>query len=221
VDLGASLLAAVDNARLALVLRDPIAASNDVGQALSFARQLPNRPSNLIRSEPTSIDHDRTSGAKGTDIYHDPLTAFRALAELTSAQAELDNSNLEAADADLHDIQDGIRQGLIPNDLPLLRAAASLDLARSAASEGRTSDFKTQLLSAQFALRTYAGPGHVAEAKALAATIGQSLAQARTLDMILPDQLSLWLGKVVEWDGTDRWSPSIRESALDSKIYVH
>jgi hypothetical protein len=135
------------------------------------------------------------------------LTALGALAKLTSAQAELDGSHLEAADADLLNIQSGISQGLIPSDLLLLRAAASLDLARIDAFSGQTPDLRTQLLCAQYALTTYSGPAHVAEAKALAAVIGQSLAQASTM---LSYQPSSWLGEVVEWAGTDRWSAPIR-----------
>lgn len=198
VDLGDSLLAEVNNARYAIVLRDPISAANDVRQALNLARELPDHPSHLIRSEPT--------GALG----HEPLTVFRALAKLTSAQAELDNSNLKAADADLRDIQDAIPPGLIPNDLLLLRAAASLDLAMSAASEVRITDLKTQLLSAQLALETYPDAAHAAEARALAATIRQRLTNANSRDTLLPAQVSLWLGTVVEWGGADRWSSPAR-----------
>jgi hypothetical protein len=206
VDLGASILAEVGNARFAVSLRDPIAAGNDVDQAVSLARQLPDRPSNLLPSEPAPIEPDRPSGVSGTGISYARLTVFGAMVKLTSAQAELDGSNLEEADADLAAIQNGIPKELIPNDLPLLRAAASLDLARSAASEGRTSDLRTQLLSAQLALSTYAGPSKVAEAKALAAIIGQSLKQAGALNTMQPYQLSLWLGRVVTLSGAARWS---------------
>jgi hypothetical protein len=202
------LLAEVENARLAIAVRDPDAASNDVAQALSFANQLPDRPSKLMRSERASSDRDRTSEPNATRLSHAPLTDFGAQVELNSAQVEL-TGNLEAADAHLRNIQNRIPQGLIPRDLPLLRAAASLELARFDASAGQTASLRTQLLSAQSALRSYTGPGHVAEAKALAATIDQALSK-RTLDTMLTYQPSSWLTQVVEWAGTDRWSAPIR-----------
>ena len=205
VDLGASLLAEVDNARFAIELRDLVAAANDVGHALAFARQLPDRSSKLLLSEPLTIEPAHPSSVSGAAVLHARLTAFAALVKLGSAQAELE-SNLEAADADLHAIQMGIPEGLIPSDLPLLRAAASLDAARSAVAEGRIPQLRTQLLTAQLALSVYAGPGHVAEAKEMAATIGKRLTQANNLGTIPSDQASLWLGKVVEWAGSDRWS---------------
>lgn len=105
IDLGATLLAEVENARVALDAGDPVAASNDVAQALSFAMQLPNQPSNLIRSGPMSNDA--------------PVTAFGVEVELSSAQAQLPG-DLKAADAHLRNIQDGIPQGSIPADLALL-----------------------------------------------------------------------------------------------------
>jgi hypothetical protein len=201
---GDSLLAEVDNARLAIELRDRVAAANDVGQALAFARQLTNQSSKLLLSEPLIIEPGKSS-VSGTAVIHARMTAFGALVKLGSAQAELD-SNLEAADADLHAIQWGIPGQLIPRNLPLLRAAASLDMARSAVSMGRTLALRTQLLTAQLALSAYAEPGHLAEAKALAADIGHTLSQASTLGTLPPNQVSLWLGKVVEWEGSDRWS---------------
>jgi hypothetical protein len=143
LDLGASLLAAVDNARFAISRRDPVAAANDINEALSFARRLPERPSKLLLSEPRAIDRHRSSGVGPTPIPYAHLTDFGALVKLTSSQAELGNGNLEGADAELRAIRNGIPQSLIPTDLPLLRAAASLELARSAASQGRTSDLNT------------------------------------------------------------------------------
>jgi hypothetical protein len=198
------LLAEVDNARFAIALRDPVAATNDVMQALSFAEQLSTRPSKLIRTGPTSIGDRQSAAAGGTGSYPAPLTDFGVVVTLNSVQAEL-AGNLQAADADLHSIQSRIPQALIPANLALLRAAASLELARTDASVGENSDLKTQLLCAQSALSSYRGPAHVAEASALAATIGQSLAQQQTLDTMLPYRLNPWLSKVVGWAHSESW----------------
>jgi hypothetical protein len=208
IDLGATLLAEVANARVAIALRDPVAASNDVAQALSFAMQLPDRPSNLIRAVPISNDRDRTSGPRAMRHYEPPLTVFAVQVELGSVQAQLPG-NLNAADTQLRDIQNGIPQGSIPADLALLKAAASLDLAQIAAAEGRRRNLRTQLLSAQIALGTFSGPRHTGEAIALQATIDQSL-RTGTVNTMLSYQPSSWLSKVLEWDGAYSWNAPIR-----------
>lgn len=204
VDLGASLLAEVDNARMAIELRDRVAAYNDVGQALAFARQLTNRPSKLLLSEPPTGEPRSPLSVRRTAVSPSRMTVFGAMVKLGSAQAELD-SNLEAADADLHAIQTGIPPQLIPSNLQLLRAAASLDVARNAVSEGRNPEVRTQLLAAQLALNTYTGPGHVADAKELAAVIGQTLGRESVLGTISPYRISMWLGRVAAWTGSEPW----------------
>ena len=188
--------------RVAIELRDPVAAANDVGQALAFARRLPDRPSKLLLSEPHIIEPGNPSSASGTAVSHARMTAFDAQVKLVSAQAELDGNNLQAADTDLHAVQTGVPSQLIAGDLALLRAAASLEMARNAVPEGRIPELRTQLLTAQLALSGYAGPGHIAESKAMATAIGQTLGQGSALDTIRPYQVSLWLGKVVAWSGT-------------------
>jgi hypothetical protein len=205
VDLGASVLAAVDNARVAIEMRDRVAAYNDVDEAVAFARQLVNRPSRLLLSEPIAIEPGTSSSPLAA--AHVRITGFDVLVKLASARAELE-SNLQAADADLHDIQRGIPEQLIPTDLQLLKAAASLSLSRSAVTQGRTPELTTQLVTAQLALNAYAGPGHIAEAKALAATIGQTLRRTATLDTTPPNQMSIWLGIVVGWAGSESWEVS-------------
>jgi hypothetical protein len=202
------LLAAVENARVAIAVGDPVAASNDVAQALSFDMQLLGRPSNLIRSGPLSNERDRTSGPGGMRGDDAPLTVFGVQVELHSAQAELP-TNLTAADAHLRNIQNGIPLGSMPTDLALLRAAASLELARIAASEGRRRDLRTQLLSAQIALRAFRGPGHLADANALQATIDQSL-RTGAADTMLTYQPTSWLFTVLEWGGAYSWNAPIR-----------
>ncbi len=209
VDLGASLLAEVENARMAIQGRDSVAASNDIAQALLFTTQLLQRPSTLIGSKAIGDRQRWGSGRQATEIDHVALTEFGVLVELNSAQAELP-ADFEAADAHLRNIQDSIPEQFIPLDLLLLRAAASLDLAQNAASSGRTADLMTQLLSAQLALSNYRGPGHVVEAQAMAATIGESLAQPLSVEAMLPYQPGSWLASVVKWAGADRWNAPIR-----------
>ena len=123
VGVGDSLLAEVDNARLAIELRDRVAAYNDVSEALDFARQLTNRPSKLLLSGALPSEPGNPSGVSHMAVSPIRMTAFDALVKLGSARAELEN-NLETADADLHAIQIGIPGQLIPSDLQLLRAAA-------------------------------------------------------------------------------------------------
>jgi hypothetical protein len=210
LDLGASMLAAVDNARFAIRKGDPVAAANDLNQALSYARRLPDRPSRLLRSEPRAMDRNQSSRPGAKPIPPAQLTDFGALVKLASSRAELDEGKLDDADAQLRAIQDGIPQSEIPSDLPLLRAAGSLDSAHSAAKEGRTSDLKTQLLCAELALSVYTGPAHLAEAHDLAATIGQTLDQSGPRAPILEYRVNVWLGNVVGLAGGGRWDAAPR-----------
>lgn len=209
VDLGASVLAEVDNARLAIAQHDLISAGNDVHRALLFARQLVDRPSTLFPSETVTTGAPWTAGVSATGTPHARLTAFGVQVKLATAQAEL-NGGLDQADADLRDIQQDIPKQMIPSNLLLLRAAASLDLARTAAFNGRISDLRTQLLDARVALNAYAEADHMAQARRLAAVIDQSIQRAATLNTLLPAQISLWLSEVVAWAGSDRWSAPIR-----------
>jgi hypothetical protein len=199
------MLAEVVNARFAIGQHDAVAVTNDVAEALSFANQLPDHPSRIIRSEPMGGGRQRISGPEDAASQHQPLTDFAALVGLTSAQAELPG-NLAVADGQLRAIENRIRAGPVPGDLPLLRAAASLDLARIDATEGRTADLKTQLVTAQLALNSWVAPDHSAEAKALAATIAQTVGQTKALNTMLPYQPGAWLSQVVHWAGTDRWN---------------
>ena len=70
--------------------------------------------------------------------------------------------------------------------------------------KGRIQELRTQLLTARFALSAYLlGTGIKGK---IAAAIAQTLAQGSTLGTIRPYQIYLWLGKVVVWSGSDRWS---------------
>jgi hypothetical protein len=185
-DLGVSMLALVDNARFAIARRDVVAAVNDVSEAQSLARNLPIQPSKLIPPKE----------ANG-------VTDFDALVQLNSSRAELGKLRFKSADADLRRIQKGIPRAAVPRTLPLLSAAASLDLARTAAINGRTGDLKTQLMTARHFLRQYAGSQHPA-ARRLAAQIGKLLAQRRR-SAVLPYRLSDWASQVCGWAGSERW----------------
>lgn len=182
-NLGYTVLAEVDNARQAIESRDAIAASNDVGQALAFAREM--------------IDHRRQSPAI--------LTSFAVRVRLFSAQALLTSGSLSGADAELNAVQGQVPRRLLPQDLPLLRAAASLVLARDAVVTGGTPRLRTQLRCAQAALDAYSGPGHIADARDLASTLDRALANPAVLSTLLPYQLGLWLSKVTAWAGSNRW----------------
>jgi hypothetical protein len=182
-NLGFTVLAEVDNARQAVELRDAIAADNDLAQALAFATQM--------------IDHHRQSPAV--------LTSFAVRVRLISAQALVTDGNLSGADAELKAVRDEVPPHLLPQDLPLLRAAASLVLARDAVITGGTPRLRTQLLCAQGALDAYDGPGHTEAARDLASTLHRALANPTVLRTVLPYQLSLWLGRITAWAGSNRW----------------
>jgi hypothetical protein len=182
-NLGFTVLAEVDNAREAIELRDAIAAGNDVSRALAFAREM--------------IDHRRQSPAI--------LTSFAVRVRLISAQALLTSGNLSGTDAQLNAVRDEVPRLLLPRALPLLRAAASLALARDAVFTGGTPRLRTQLQCAQSALGAYRGAGHIEDARDLASTLERTLANPAALGTLLPYQLSLWLGKVTAWAGSNRW----------------
>ncbi|MGH7121547.1 MAG: hypothetical protein ACREFP_21575 [Acetobacteraceae bacterium] len=202
-DPGASMLAAIDNAQEAITLHDAIAAGNDVGQALAFAQQMIDQISAILPSEPPS-DRSSSSGGNGAGRLTALLRSFAVRVKLTSAQALLTIGNLAGADAELSAVQSQVPSRLLPQDLSLLRAAASLDLAGEDASLG-IPQLRTQLLCTQVALRAYRGPGHIEDAMALASTLDHALANPPVLRALLPYQLSLWLSSVTEWAGSARW----------------
>lgn len=203
-DLGVSLLAEVANARFALSLGDVVAAGNDISAARAFAAQLPNRPSKLIlpdpRGEGRALFDPAAAAAK-----HEPLTDFQAVVTLDSARTQLPD-HVAQADSFLRALQSRVPQGLIPPDLPLLRVAAALDQARAAATEGRSSNLKTQLLCASALLKGYPGNAHRAGITALAADIDQTLANPRTLQTMSGYRVDSWAGQVAGWLGSDRWN---------------
>jgi hypothetical protein len=87
----------------------------------------------------------------------------------------------------------------MPAYLPLIRASQSLTLASAAVSGGRLSELRTQLTAAQTALEAYQGGPHAAEARALAAAIGEGMRQPGGLAALQPVQIALWAGVVGAW----------------------
>jgi hypothetical protein len=127
-----------------------------------------------------------------------PLSAFDVQVMLQSAQAKLEARDVAGADTDLAAIEAAAR-GAPPASLPLVRADQSLTLAAGAVSGGQTADLKSQLSTAKAALDTYQAGPHAADAKALAAAIGQVLNQPDGLRALAPAQLDLWRGQVSGW----------------------
>ncbi|HWG76326.1 MAG TPA: hypothetical protein VN660_05980 [Steroidobacteraceae bacterium] len=187
------MLAAVYDARQAIGLHDPIAAYNDISQALDAGRQ--------------AVDQGTVE--QGTQSLTALLESFPVQAKLLSAQAQLTAGKVAAADALLVGIENLIPARLMPGNLSLREAAASLELARQAASLG-TPQLRTQLLCAvaalRGALRDHPGTAHVQEAMALAAALDRTLANPAQLRTLLPEQVSIWLATVTQMMGTDRWA---------------
>jgi hypothetical protein len=191
-DPGPCLLAAVDDTRWALGRKDRIAADNDMLRAATYARELTDHPSPLIGSG--------AAGPTGEATEEDaaaPLTLPLVQAWLESARTEITNGDLGKADGHLRDLQAGIRKALIPPNLPLLRARESLDLARSAAQDGRPTALKAQVDAARAALAAYEGPR-----RADAAALAEDLRKATAPSAMLPNpwQISAWAGRLDVWN---------------------
>jgi hypothetical protein len=117
---------------------------------------------------------------------------------LQTAQAKLESHDVAGADADLAAIEAAAR-GPPPASLPLMRADQSLTLAAGAVSGGQITDLEAELSTAKAALEAYQVGPHAADAKALAAAIGQVLSQPDGLRALAPAQLNLWSGQVSGW----------------------
>ena len=202
-DLGASMLAAIENARAAIALHDAVAADIDVVQALGFADQAINRVSAILPPQDMSAAGRSTARADARSLTA-VLGTFPVRVRLSSVQTLLTAGDLADADHLLGVLEREVPDGLIPQDLSLLQAGASLDRARQAASLG-TTQLRTQLLCARAALLAYRGPEHVEDARALASTLDAVLADPTRLRTLLPYQVSPWLGVLAGWAGRDRW----------------
>ena len=119
--------------------------------------------------------------------------------KLISAQAKLQARDAAGADADLQVVEAAADAQATPASLPLIRAGESLTLAATAVSGGRLAELRTQLVAAQTALEAYRGAPHAAEARAVAAAIGQALRQPGGASALPPAQIALWSGVVGAW----------------------
>jgi hypothetical protein len=193
-DTGSMILASIADARRAIGLRDPLAANNDVGQALALARQA------IDQVLPVGVAGG--AGSLTADNAAQYLTAllgsFPARVELISAQTLLTNGDVADADATLMALQNRVPARLIPQNMPLVEAAASLEQAKKDAAFG-IPQLRTQLLCAQAALHSYRGPANLTETMALASTLDRALANQAQLRTLLPAQVSIWLDTVAQW----------------------
>ena len=189
-DLGASLLAAAENARWAIAAGDRIAAADDVEAAIADADQLPDQTSRLFLAE-APMRRARPGQAR--------TTVFEAQTRLLSAQEDLVGGDFPGADADLAAIVASVPAALAPADLPLLRADESLALAQKMAAAGRTSVARTQLGDAEAALKAYAGTSHAAAARAIAASMASALAAPGARVDTRAYQLGQWADTIDGW----------------------
>lgn len=194
-DVGASMLADVDNARAAIAAHDSMAAANDLDQAIGYATRLPDVNSALYSND--AID----PGPRAGRITAAPaaLTSFGTVVELTSAQSAVEAGDLAKGDKDLAIIERRTPARLIPADLPLLRADESLGLARVAIESEHPRELAIQLGIAEAALGAYHGASYAADARALAVAIRTALKQPGALDHLQTEQLDLWSKRVDGW----------------------
>ncbi|HEY1427055.1 MAG TPA: hypothetical protein VGF50_10320 [Caulobacteraceae bacterium] len=150
---------------------------------------------------PTPGEPHRHRGSAAAAAAAEPsdVSSFDVQVRLTSIQARLQTGDLAAADADLGAIEASADRHPAPPQLPLVRADQSLALASAAADSGRRGELQTQLQAARASLDAYHGQPHAAEARALAAAIGQALDNPAGLDALAPMQLSLWSGRLASW----------------------
>jgi len=190
VDDGAAMLADVENARQAIARHALLAAANDVNRGLEEAFQLAGAASSVFPE-----DTPKPDGAAAPNR----MSRFAAHVRLLSAKTELTNGNVAHADRDLAAIETGIPASALPATFPLLRAEESLAVAKTAVDANQASELPVQLAIAQQALQGYAGTSHLAAARALAAEIGQALAQPDATSRIPPARLAEWATRVSGW----------------------
>ena len=200
-DPGASLLAAIENARQAINWHDLLAAGGDLNQALGFAQEVLSQiNTSLPALQPAGAASDPGPPAALSATLRSPVVEARLL----TAKAKLGTGDAPGAVADLEVIQRQVPADRLPRTFALLRAAASLELAKAAASLGLPR-LQTQLHCAQVALLAYQGPAHLEDARALAMTFGRYLADERMRRLLLPEELSIWQGMIAQWAGSDHW----------------
>ena len=195
-DPGASLLAGVYNARLAIAQADRLDAANDVKDASDFASQLAGQSSSLFADAPT-LPGDRRPPAGARQAPR--MTRFEAQVKLVSASAALANGDLAGADRDLEAVQDAAPPARVPANLPLLRADESLDVALAAAAGERPANRDYQLANAARQLKAYRGSGNAAAVKAMAAEIDAALAQRDASAQLSQARVQLWSDRIDGW----------------------
>ncbi|HUO12125.1 MAG TPA: hypothetical protein VMU37_05150 [Caulobacteraceae bacterium] len=183
-DVGAAMLADVENARLAIAQGQQLAAANDLGLGLAHSQQLAGAASPLF---------PETITAKPPR-----LSRFAAQVRLESADTALQLGDVGGADQDLAAIQSGATPGPSLASLPLLRAHESLTLAEDAVGGDQPSERADQIATAQSALRSYAGARR-ADAQALAAEIAKTVAQPGGANAIPRDRLAVWVARIGAW----------------------
>jgi len=206
-DVGVSLLAGVDNARLAIAQANRLDAANDVADARTFAAQLAGQSSHLFADAPSlgapSIEAspraDGHPSRRPAPAGHAPMTRFEAQVKLETAGAALARGDLATADASLAAIHSGVASASAPINLPLLEADESLDVALGALSGERPANLRYQLANAVRALRAYRGAANAAEAKALADEIDAALSQPSGESRVSPAQVGLWSDRIDGW----------------------
>jgi hypothetical protein len=142
--------------------------------------------------------HEHHGGGGGAGAPT-PVSSFDVQVKLISAQAKLQARDVAGADADLQAIEAAADAHATPMSLPLIRAAESLSLAATAVSGGRLAQLRTQLVAAQAALAAYGGVPHAAQARSVAAEIGEALRQPGGVSALPPAQIALWSGVVGAW----------------------
>jgi hypothetical protein len=159
-DVGAVVLAAVENARTAIAHKDAISAGNDLDAARTYATRLMAQPSTLF------------SGPPGPD--GEQLTDFVVVTRLLAAEGEVDSGDLPGADAHLRIIEDGVAKRFLPRDFALLRTREGLERAAAARRAERRAELATQLLTARTALAEDAGTAGDADRQALLKSIDEA-----------------------------------------------
>ena len=195
-DPGASLLAGVYNARLAIAAADRLDAANDVEDAKVFASQLAGGSSTLFADAPTLPGDRRPAGGRQPPAR---MTRFEAQVKLVSAGAALANGDLAAADRDLKAVQDAVPPVRVPANLPLLQADESLDVALAAAAGERPANRDYQLANAARQLKAYRGVGNAADVRAMAAEIDAALAGPDAAARLSQAKVQLWSDRIDGW----------------------
>ena len=195
-DLGVSLLAGVDNARLAIARGNRLDAANDVADARAFAARLAGQSSRLFADTPPLIADGHPANQAPGPV---PVTRFEAQVKLGTASAALARGDLATADASLAAIQSGVARARVPINLPLLEADESLDVALAALSGERPANLRYQLENAARALRAYRGPANAADAKALADEIETALNAPGGEGRLSAARVELWSDRIDGW----------------------